>query len=465
MSSGPAADNRFLTVPMGRLFVTNALPMTLVMSMSGLLNVVDAAFLGQFVGAGALAAVSLSFPVVMITIALSTLVSGGMSSLLARHLGAGDRHAAESIFTRAHGLSLLISLLLIATFLIAGRWGLIHLLGAQGDIAAMANIYLSILILGAPVQLLLGIHADALRNEGRAGFMALLSVGVTLANVILDYVLIVMFDYGVAGSAWGTVLAQGLGLILLIGMRLRDRSLLPLSVLTRHRWHGDWKTVLALGAPLSLSFIGLALVSAIVIAVLNLTAAAGSADTVAAYGIVTRIMGFVFLPQMAIALATQSIVGNNVGAGLYARSDAALRLSLVVTFLYCLAVEAALLATSSRIGFGFVADHAVVAQVAVILWPLLLFYLFAGPTLVLALYFQAVGQPARTALLTLVKPFLLSPVLILACVSLAGIDAIWVAFPVADAIVLVFAAWLIARSLPKAPRQPGFGLTMTAERT
>ncbi|WP_323780343.1 MATE family efflux transporter [Thalassovita sp.] len=461
MSSGPAADNRFLTVPMGRLFLTNTLPMTLVMSMSGLLNVVDASFLGHFVGAGALAAVSLGFPVVMVTIALTTLVSGGMSSLLARHLGAGDKDAAANIFARAHGLSLFISLGLIVFFLIAGRWGLAHLLGAQGDIAVMAHVYLSILIFGMPVQVLLGVHADALRNEGRAGFMALLSVGVTLANVTLDYVLIVMFDFGVAGSAWGTVLAQGLGLILLIGMRLRDRSLLPLSVLTRHRWHGDWKTVLSLGAPLSLSFIGLALVSATVIAVLNLTAAAGSADTVAAYGIVTRIMGFVFLPQMAIALATQSIVGNNVGAGHYARSDAALRLALGVAFAYCLVVELALLAAGTRIGFGFVADRAVAAQVADILRPMILFYLFAGPVLVLALYFQAVGQPGRTAVLTLVKPFLLSPALILVWTTLSGPASIWFAFPVADAIVLVFAATLVARTVTKGPRSPGFGLTMT----
>ncbi|MDA3888954.1 MAG: MATE family efflux transporter, partial [Allgaiera sp.] len=91
---------------MGRLFLSNALPMIVVMSMGGLLNLVDAAFLGHFVGADALAAVSIVFPAVMISIALSTLVNGGMSSLLARHLGAGERDQAAAVFARAHGQTL-----------------------------------------------------------------------------------------------------------------------------------------------------------------------------------------------------------------------------------------------------------------------------------------------------------------------------------------------------------------------
>ena len=110
MSYPNASENRFLTTTPRRLFVANALPMMLIMVMSGLLTVVDAVFLGHFVGADALAAVSVVFPVVMITIALSTLVGGGMSSLLARHLGAGNHSDAAAVFAQAHGLALFLSL-------------------------------------------------------------------------------------------------------------------------------------------------------------------------------------------------------------------------------------------------------------------------------------------------------------------------------------------------------------------
>lgn len=463
MSSRPAADSPFLTAPMGRLFLSNALPMIVVMSMGGLLNLVDAAFLGHFVGADALAAVSIVFPAVMISIALSTLVSGGMSSLLARHLGAGERDQAAAVFARAHGLSLCLSLLLIAAFVIGGQAAIGQLAGARGGIAAMAHTYLFILICGTPVQFLLGVHADALRNEGRAGLMALMSIGVTLANVALDYLLIVVLDYGVAGSAWGTVAAQGLGLLLLLGLRLGDARLLPLAALRRCRWVGNWRAILALGAPLSLSFVGLALVSATVIATLRLTAGSDYADTVAAYGIATRVFGLAFLPQMAIALAAQSIVGNNVGAGLYPRSDAALRYALGSVLAYCLMVELSLLGTSRWIGAGFTADPVVVTQLGAILRAMSLLYLVSGPILVLALYFQAVGQPGRAAALTLTKPFLLSPALIIAFATLSGPALLWFAFPAADSVMLAIASALAITSLRRRAGGKGFGLETTGD--
>jgi hypothetical protein len=167
MSLDGSHENQFLSAPIGRLFGLNALPMAFVMSMGGLLNLADAAFLGRFAGASALTAISLSFPIVMVTIALSTLVSGGMSSLYARQLGAGGRDAAGASFARAHGLSLIVAFTLLVAFLTMGRAVLRAVFGGETEIAGMAETYLVILITGAPVQFLLGLHADALRNEGR----------------------------------------------------------------------------------------------------------------------------------------------------------------------------------------------------------------------------------------------------------------------------------------------------------
>ncbi|MGO4854864.1 MATE family efflux transporter [Phaeovulum sp. W22_SRMD_FR3] len=466
MSSGTASDNRFLTAPIGRLFLSNALPMIVLMSMGGLLNLADAAFLGHFVGPQALAAVSICFPLVMLTLALSTLVSGGMASLLARHLGAGERRAAGVVFARAHGLALCLSLCLFLAFG-AGGAGILRLITADdGETARMAHQYMLILVIGTPLQFWLGVQADALRTEGRAGLMALMSAGVTLANLGLNYLLIVALDLGVAGSALGTLLAQALGLGLLIGLRLRDRRLLALSVLApRHwprrggkLWRDGWRPMILLGLPLCLSFIGMALVSAMVIVTLKRTLPAGYADAIAAYGIVTRILGLTFMPIMAIALATQSIAGHNLGGRLYPRSDAALRWALVASFLYCLACEGLLAGAAARVGPGFVADPAVAAQVALILRHMLLLYLFTGPVLVLALYFQAIGQPGRAALLTLTKPFVLSPLLIVLCAGFRGGAGLWSAFPLADAVMVIIAARLILRIRAGRRGQAGFGL-------
>ena len=77
MSLRPSPENRFLTSSPGRIFAATALPMIVIMVMNGMLSVIDAVFLERFVGAQAMAAVGMAFPALMLTIALSTLVSCG----------------------------------------------------------------------------------------------------------------------------------------------------------------------------------------------------------------------------------------------------------------------------------------------------------------------------------------------------------------------------------------------------
>jgi Na+-driven multidrug efflux pump len=85
---------------------------------------------------------------------------------------------------------------------------------------------------------------------------------------------------------------------------------------------------------------------------------------------------------------------------------------------------------------------------------MLALYVFAGPILVLAMYLQALGQPGRTAALTLVKPWLLMPVLILGLSTVFGVQGIWLAFPMADAVVLLIAL-VIGRSILLTRNSPG----------
>lgn len=437
-------ENPFLTLPIRRLFLSNALPMAVVMSTSGVLNVVDGIFVGRFLGAQALAAVSLAFPVVMLLTALTTLAGGGMSSLLARYLGKGARREAGAVFAGAHGLALALSAAVILGALTLGT-GIVSFLAAGNEaVAEPAGDYLLILILGAPVQFGLGLHADALRNEGRSGFIALLSVFVNLLNVAANYIAIVILDLGIAGSAIGTVAAQIIGLALLLVMRTRNPALLPLSAIWHASWLTEWRQILSLGLPLCLSFVGMALVASTVLLTIGNTAA--QHDTyVAAYGVVTRILGLAFLPQMALALTTQSITGNNVGAGRMDRAHAALRLAIGCAFLWCLGVALAGMLAGEALGALFSEDQEVVTAVGAIMRPMTALYAVSGPILVIAMHFQAMGHPLRTAVLTLVKPWLLTPVLVVILNALSGLTGLWLAFPVADAALLIVALTIIFR--------------------
>jgi len=436
MSQDSSRANSFTHGPIVPTLLKTALPIILVMSMNGFLTVADAVFLGIYVGPDALSAVTLMFPAYMLLAALATLVSSGMSSLLARHLGGGRFDEARAVFAGAHGLALTAGVILILLLLVVGRQATLAAAGGAADIAAMSYIYLAITIGFSPLMFVLAVNSDALRNEGHVMMMAGLSLSVSLANLALNYVLIVLFDLGVAGSALGTVLAQALALIFVVGYRLSGRTPLGPGDVFAKPLTSDWRDILALGAPQSLSFIGIALGAAATITVLQRFGAAGYETTVAAFGVTTRIMTFAYLPLLGLSMAFQTMVGNNAGALLWQRSDATLRHGLGLAFAYSLAVELLLAFGAPWIGFAFVDDIAVVNEVGRILPMMVAMFFAAGPLMVIATYFQALGDARRAALLSLVKPYAFFLPLLFVLPLGFGETGIWMSGPVAEGLLV-----------------------------
>lgn len=435
-------SNPFLTVPLGTLFARTAAPIVFVMSMNGLLTVMDAVMLGLYAGPEAVAAVTAVFPIFMLLVALATLVGSGMASLLARRLGAGDLPAARTIFAAAHWLALAIGAAFILAFLAVGPALIAAIANGAPMLETLAYRYIAIVVFFSPLQLLLAVNVDALRCEGRVGLMALASLLVSLANLAFNYILIVVFDLGVTGSALGTVLAQLLALGILVAFRTVGKTNLRLTDILGKpsRLSESTRDILALGAPQSLGFIGLALVSAAVIAALQIAAGSAYETLVTAYGIITRILTFAYLPLLGMSQATQTILGNNHGAGLKHRANAALRLGLVAVLVYCLGIEVLLVTMPGGIAGLFVADASVIAAVTRIMPIMAALYIVSGPLLVIAGSFQAIGDAKRAALLSLAKPYLFTMPLVLALTTLFGESGIWFAMPAADALLLVLTA-------------------------
>jgi putative MATE family efflux protein len=446
MTTAPGRENPFLVRPLPGLFLRTATPIVFIMGMNGLLTVVDAYFLGTFVGADALTAVTLLFPVYMLLVALSTVVASGLASVLARLLGAGDHAAARRAYVAAHALALVACAVVVAAFLAVGGPLTLWVANGSAPLAAMGHAYISILVFAAPVSFFLGLNADALRCEGRMGLMAATSLVATLANVGFNYLLIVVLDFGVAGSAWGTVMAQALALSAIVVFRMVADTPIPLSALRADGWNRDWPRFLALGAPQSLSFVGIACASAAIIAMLQLWATGRYAETVAAYGVMTRILTFAFLPLMGLNMAVQTITGNNFGAGLHHRSDASLRLGATIALVYCATMQALFFTQRASLGHIFVDDPATIAEITRILPIATMAYVLAGPILVLAGYFQAIGDAGRAAVLSITRTYAFAIPLTFALPALFGEGGIWLAGPASEVLMLGVVAVLLARS-------------------
>lgn len=446
MSDVVSSDkNIFLAGSLPVLFAKTATPIIVVMGVNGLFTLVDAYFLGAYVGADALTAVTLMFPLYMLLVALSTLVSNGFSSVFARLLGAGKQGGARIVFSQALQLSMLVCGFLIAMFAVFG--GSLTLMAANGstDLAGMGYTYISILIFCSPLVFVLAINIDALRCEGALQAMAAITMMSALLNILFDYLFIVKFGWGVAGSAWGTVLAQICSMTAIVAYRLHTRVGQKAGGLPLRTGWSHWGELLALGAPSSLGYIGISLSAGLTLYCLQIWAGGNYEAIAGAFGIITRLLTFTFLPLLGLSFAFQTIVGNNYGAGNWIRTNGAVKLAIAMAFIYCATVEIAFLTTRWDIGFVFVDDQAIVAEIARILpFAVMLMFVF-GPLMMISTYFQAIGDAPRAALLGLSRTYLFALPLTFLMPFWFGEPGIWYAGIVAEVLVLGLTTVVLGR--------------------
>jgi Na+-driven multidrug efflux pump len=309
--------------------------------------------------------------------------------------------------------------------------------GGNAELAAMGYTYMSISIVFSPLMFLVNLHAAAMRCEGKIKLMTGISLLVVALNVGFNYLLIVVLDMGVAGSAYGSAAAQGTSLAIITAFRFAGASRL------RPRFHGVghlWRNaieMLSLGAPSSLGYMGVALTVGAVVYTERLWGGDTFEATVGAYGVVTRLMTFAYLPLMGLSLAFQAIAGNNFGAREMARTDASLRLAMLVAFVFCAGLQLFFFMGADVIGGWFVDDSAMIAELARILPVITLLFFVFGPLTIVTAFFQAIGDAARAAVLGLPRAYVFSLPLIFLMPYGFGEWGIWYAGPTTEALMLL----------------------------
>ncbi|MGV3550220.1 MATE family efflux transporter [Rhizobium sp.] len=427
------ANNMFLHGSLPALFARTAAPIILIMTINGLYVVADAYFLGIYAGPDALSAVSLIFPMMMMMLAFGTLVSAGMSSILARHLGAGRHEQARQTFTGAHVLGLGVVAAVYVLFFTLGR--MVIAAGAAGApaVAANAELFMTITVLFSPIGYFLSLNIDGLRCEGRLGFMTLVTISATLLNIAFNWLFMGGFGWGVAGSAFGTVLAQTVCLAVVMMFRWRTPGVLKLA---RPGPVTEWRQILALGLPSSFGFLGISLNSAAVITNIRIWDTQNYVDVIAAYGVVTRLLTFAYLPMMGVSIAFQTIAGNNFGARMMGRTNDSLKLALLVATIYCAVIQVVALLFAPALGLFFADDADIGRQVARILPWTTFVYVLCGLPIILSGYFQAIGEAGKAGILGLGRTYLFSIPLLFALPHAFGETGIWMAAPAADIAML-----------------------------
>ena len=203
----------FATMSPNRLFLRCALPSMIAMAVSSLYTVADGIFVGRFLGEEALAAVNLVMPFLLISFVFPDLIAVGSSVQIALRLGEKKEEEASRIFTVCSLLIVVLSCLIgLAGFL--GAEAMLQILGADAAVAALGAEYLRVYALFAPFIMVFYAVDNYLRICGRPRYSMVVTVITSLLNVVLDYLFLGVFGWGIAAAALASCLCLTLGTVL-----------------------------------------------------------------------------------------------------------------------------------------------------------------------------------------------------------------------------------------------------------
>lgn len=338
---------RRLAIPAGTGFFFNTM-----------FNVVDTWYGGQL-STSALAAMSLSFPVFFLILAVGGGISTGATALIGNALGRKDQAEAGIYMSQSLSFTLIHALFLTAAGLVAAPH-IFMLMGARGEYLAHALSYMNVIFAGSTFFLLNFVMNAILNSHGNTVPYRNFLIGGFLLNLILDP----WFMYGgaglpalgLAGIALATVLVHGLGVLYLYSQILKTGSMpsMRLADLTP-RWP-YFRELFRQGFPSAMNMMTISLG----IFIITWFAGRFGEAAVAAYGIGTRIEQIALLPVMGLNIATLALTAQNFGAERIDRIRETLRVSLRSGVMLALAGTAGALFYSRELMGLFTADRAVI---------------------------------------------------------------------------------------------------------
>ncbi|MDE3740517.1 MATE family efflux transporter [Maribacter polysaccharolyticus] len=415
-------------------------PAVLGLLINALYNFVDRIFVGQFVGAEGLSAVTMAFPVTLFQFGFVLLFGSGSGILIAKYLGEERRDKAEDALGNCIA-GLFITLILFTAAGLLFYKPLLVAFGAEGVLFDLSAEYLAIIIMGFPLSFFLALEFTC-RAEGNPRFPAKLILLSSIINVSLDYVFMKMLNMGIGGAALATIIAQSVNAILLIRYYLTGKS--QVSIV--------WKKIkLKKHIILPILSVGFApFIMDIAISLQNIFAnklllISGGTDGVAAMGIIFGINVFFMMTALGTGDGMQPMVSYNFGAKHFERAlktlKYALRMVSLIAFFGVVTLE---LLPAQLIDVFIDGDKNImtITKVAIRIFAISIpFYMVQ---IVMTRYFQALQQNKIATFSALLRPALFVPISYIFN-TMYGLIGIWVAFVLSDSLAALISFLLIKK--------------------
>ena len=433
----------FLEGPIGRALIKLAIPIVLGNVLQTGYQLTDAFWVGRL-GAAAVAAVSVSFPVTFVVIALGAGLAMAGATLSAQYMGAGRQDMVNHVAAQTMMMVAVTSVILGAAGYVLAPY-LLELLGVAPDVYSGALGFMRVSFVGIIFVFLYAMFQALMRGVGQTRMPLLIVMGTVTLNFILDPLLIFGWGplppHGVMGAALATLVTQALAAALGIVVFLRGRHGIKLV------WRGFRpdlpyiKRAFFLGLPgsIELSARGTGPL------LMSFLAASFGTLTIAAYGVGTNVLQFLTIPAMGLSMAVSTLVGQNMGAGNIERAARVTVLGAAAGFvLLSLAGILAYIFAPIIVGFFIPEDPQVIAQGARFIRIMSLAWGGIGLQLCIVAAFRASGNMLMAMVIALVSQWMFQFPLayVLSKHTVLQAAGLWWSFPIANiGVAIVSVCW------------------------
>ncbi|TXK72702.1 MATE family efflux transporter [Mesonia sp. HuA40] len=429
--------------PIGKLLLEQSVPASIGVLIMSLNIMVDTIFVGNWIGPTAIAAINVVLPVSFFIAALGMAIGVGGASIISRALGANNYEKALKTFGNQIGLTLLLCVSLAGLGLVYTD-SLIPAFGGKGEIFDLAKTYYQIVLYGVPILGLVMMGNSSIRAEGKPKFAMIAMVIPSVGNLLADYILIYVLDWGMAGAAWATTGSYIVSFLFILWFFSSKNSELKL---TWKHFGLEKQIVKEIG---SLGFVTLsrqAVVSITYLLLNNILYELGGAQSVTVYAIVARMLMFVLFPILGITQGFLPIAGYNYGANKPQRVRKSINLAIGSASLLALGIFSIIMIFPEQIASVFTQDPIILQET-----PAAMRWVFAAlPIISLQLigsaYFQAIGKAIPALLLTLSRQGFFFIPLVLILPKYYGLWGVWISFPLADLISTLVTGWVLKREV------------------
>jgi putative MATE family efflux protein len=423
--------------PIGKLLVKFSLPAIIGMLVMASYNVVDRLFVGNGVGTMAISGITITFPLIIIVLGFGMLVGIGSTALVSIKLGEKKNEEAEQII----GTALVMSFIVSALIMIIGYSFMEPMLiafGGSGEVLVYAKSYLTIILIGIPFQQVSFAMNAIIRGQGdpkQAMLTMLIGAGL---NIALNPLFIFVFHWGIQGSAIATVISQFVSCSWVLYYFVAKKSYVKLHLHNIRLNYSVLPGILAIGmSPFIMQIAG----SVINIIINNELAEYGGDIAIAAMGIGYSLIMMIFMPIFGINQGIQPIVGYNYGAKNFDRVRETLKLGIISASSFCIfGFIVIMIFAESIMGLFSGGDQQLIDIGAHGIRIFTLTLPIIGFQIISISYFQAVGKPKQSLILTLTRNGGLVIPLLFILPRIFLLDGIWMTTPISDFLSSILAA-------------------------